>query len=191
MAIYKVNGTNVDISDEDAQKLADAGENVWGFPEEGGTAKVPPNSPPVKPPQGRPVEPVSTDEIISGAPYEHRGARASLDVVTTGVADPNAIPDPSDSGPVEVSVKVRPKAKQNKDIEIEIDEDDAGSSIIRVVSKSASGASSHISSDSGTDSSGDGDDDGDSDAPTAAEMKNRRDVHIGRNINSEVNAGLG
>ena len=138
-----------------------------------------------------PPEPVSTDEIISGAPYEHRAASVSLDVVTTGVADPNAIPDPSDIGPVEVSVKVRPKAKRNKDIEIEVDEDDAGSSIIRVVSKSASGASSHISSDSDTDNNGDGDDDGDSDAPTSAEMKNRRDVHIGRNINSEVNAGLG
>ena len=191
MASHKVNGVNVDITGEDAQRLADAGENVWSFPEEGGTEKVPPNSPPVQPPQSRPVEPVNTDEIISGAPYEHRGAIASLDVVTTGIADPNAIPDPSDIGPVEVSVKVSPKAKQNKDIEIEIDQDDVGSSIIRVVSKSASWASSHISSDSGTDSNGDGDDDGDSDAPSSAKMKNRRDVHIGRNINSEVNAGLG
>ena len=31
VAIYKVNGVNVDITGEDAQKLADAGENVWGF----------------------------------------------------------------------------------------------------------------------------------------------------------------
>lgn len=183
MAIYKVNGVNVDISDEDAQKFADAGENVWGFPDEGGTAKIPPSSPPT---------PISHDEIISGAPYEHRGASASLDVVTTGVADPNAIPDPSNAGPVEVSVKVKPKAKRNKDIEIEIDEDDLGTSIVKVVARYAGEAYSYISSDSDTDNNADGDDgDDDRDAPTSTEMKNRRDVHIGRNINSEVNAGLG
>ena len=135
-----------------------------------------------------PPEPVSDDEIISGAPYEHRSASASLDVVTTGVADPNAIPDPSDARPVEVSVKVRPKAKQNKDIEIEIDEDDAGTLIIKTVSNTVGAASDLISGENEDDDDRDG---GDSGAPTSTEMKNRQDVHIGRNINSEVNAGLG
>lgn len=55
-----------------------------------------------------PPEPVSADEIISGAPYEHRGASASLDVVTTGVADPNSIP----TRPMLVRLRCRSKSSR-------------------------------------------------------------------------------
>lgn len=92
-----------------------------------------------------------------------------------------------------MSIKVKPKVKRNKDIEIEIDEDDAGVLIIKAVSNTVGTVSDLISGENerDTDNNEDAGDSSDSRAPTSTEMKNRHAVHVGRNINSELNAGLG